>query len=156
MVVEVAKWAYPNEHPERKRSPRGFTSGISLKITGVDEGSAIPVIALFTAAAAGFFPEQNQVYFEQARDRVVSAINAAEHNEPITQHLPESLLAYFDHVGRSLRENESIESVRVIPAGPPGLRGQLAASCCSRPAMYTKSRRRWYSGARSRKPIRTP
>lgn len=126
MIVEVAKWAYLTDHPERKRSPRGFTSGISLKITDVKEGSAIPVIALFTVSA-GLFPEQNQVYFERARDHIVDAIDAAAHNEPITTHLPESLLGYFDRIGRSLRADESIE----FNPGNPG-----------RPARLTRMTRR--------------
>lgn len=126
MIVEVAKWAYLKDHPERKRSPRGFTSGISLKITAVKEGSAVPVITLFTASA-GLFPEQNQIYFERARDHIVNAIDAAAHNEPITVHLPESLLGYFDRIGRSLREAESIE----FDPGNPG-----------RPARLTRMTRR--------------
>lgn len=120
MIVEVARWAYLNDHPERKRSPRGFASGISLKITGVNEGSAIPVIALFSAAP-GLFPEQNQVYFERARDRIVNAIEAAGQHKPVTEHLPESLLGYFDRIGRSLREDESIQFNPDDPTRPASL-----------------------------------
>jgi hypothetical protein len=126
MVIEVAKWAYLKDHPDRKRSPRGFTSGLSLKITSVDEGSAIPVIALF-AATASLFPEQNQIYFERARDHIVRAIDAAAHSESITPHLPESLLGYFDRVGRSLHDNEWID---FDPAN------------ADRPARLTKATRR--------------
>lgn len=126
MIVEVAKWAYLSDHPERRRSPRGFTSGISLKITAVHEGSAIPVIALFTAAN-GLFPEENQLYFERARDQFVNAIEAAAHNGPVTAHLPESLLGYFDRIGRSLRDDESIE---------------FNADDASRPARLTRTTRR--------------
>ena len=126
MIVEVAKWAYRSDHPERRRSPRGFTSGISLKITAVHEGSAIPVIALFTAST-GLFPGENQVYFERARDQFVNAIEAAAHNGPVTAHLPESLLGYFDRIGRSLRDDESIE---------------FNSGDSSRPARLTRTTRR--------------
>jgi len=54
MIVEVAKWKYLKDHPERLRSPRGFTEGIELKLTGIDEGSAIPVICLIVAATTLF------------------------------------------------------------------------------------------------------
>lgn len=108
MIIEVAKWAYLHDHPDRKRSPRGFTSGISLKMTGVGDGSAVPMIALFAATTA-LFADQNQIYFEQARNRIVRAIDAAARDEPITEYLPESLLGYFDRIGRSLREDESME-----------------------------------------------
>lgn len=108
MIVEVAKWRYLQDNPERKRSPRGFTDGIELVLTGVEEGSAIPVISLVVAAAS-LFPENNQAYFEHARDSIVNAIEAAENDSAITDHLPEKALGYFDRMGRSLRDGETME-----------------------------------------------
>lgn len=49
MIVEVAKWRYLQEHPNRKRSPRGFTDDLSLKLTGIEAGSAVPQISVFFA-----------------------------------------------------------------------------------------------------------
>ncbi|MDV7395841.1 hypothetical protein RZS08_30905, partial [Arthrospira platensis SPKY1] len=95
MIIEVAKWRYLQDHPDRKRSPRGFTDGISLKLTAIDEGSAIARISLFVDTPQ-LFPPENQRYLEQARESVIGAIDAAEHNVSITDHLPESLLGYFD------------------------------------------------------------
>lgn len=118
MVVEVAKWTYLHEHAGRKKAPRGFTGGVSLKIIGVGSGSAVPVIALFTSEE---FPQQHGVYFERARNRILGAIDAAAHNEPVTDHLPESLLGYFDRVGRSLRRDESIEFNPGDPVRPARL-----------------------------------
>lgn len=110
MIVEVAKWRFLEDNPSRKRSPRGFTESASLKLTAVEDGSAIPVISLFLASASTYlFPPQNQAYLEEARDRVLRAVEAAQHDAPITPHLPEALLGYFDRVGRSLREGEAIE-----------------------------------------------
>ncbi|AMD92497.1 hypothetical protein [Desulfomicrobium orale] len=113
MLIEVAKWCYLRDHPERKRSPRGFTDGVALKLSGVGEGSAAPRLSLVVEQPQlfSFFPfrPQAQTYFEQARTHLIGAINAAEHNEPVTQHLPEELLAYFDRIGRGLRDDEAIE-----------------------------------------------
>jgi hypothetical protein len=117
MIIEVAKWSYLQDNPDRKRSPRGFANGVTLKVTQIDDGSAIPVISLFLATA-GSLPQQQQRYFEQARDRVTGAIAAAEHNEPITRYLPESLLGYFDPLGRSLRDGEYIEFNSEHPTTP--------------------------------------
>jgi hypothetical protein len=118
MIVEVAKTEFLKDHPGRKRSPRGFTEGIEMKLTGLEDGSAIPVISL-VVAATGLFPPDNQTYFERARDAVVNAIGAAEQNQSITDHLPEKTLGYFDRIGRSLRDGEAIEfttSARTTPA----------------------------------------
>ncbi len=108
MIVEIAKWRYLQDHTDRKRSPKGFTEGISLKLIGVGEGSAIPQLNLFVERNE-LFPPESQAYFERAREHFIGAINAAERDEPITQHLPDSLLSYFDRIGRGLREGEAIE-----------------------------------------------
>lgn len=108
MIVEVAKSEFLKDNPDRQRSPRGFTEGIALKLTGLEDGSAIPVISLAVAAIT-LFPPENQTYFERARNSIVNAIGAAERDQPITAYLPEQSLSYFDRMGRSLRDGEAIE-----------------------------------------------
>lgn len=108
LVIEIAKWLYLEDHIERRRVPRGFTAGVGLKLTGVAEGSAVPIIALFTDTSM-LFPSQGQQYFENARERIIKAIDNAEQGLPVTEHLPERVLGYFDRIGRSLHDNEAIE-----------------------------------------------
>jgi hypothetical protein len=109
MVVEVAKWKYLQEHPDRTRTPRGFTEDISITLTGIDDGSAIPKIVLMAAALTAF-PTENQQCYEKARDAIIGCIDAAQFSETtITQFLPSKYLSYFDRMGRSLRDNEAIE-----------------------------------------------
>ena len=108
MIIEVAKWRYFIDNPSRKRSPRGFTEGISLKLAKIEEGSACPQINISTRND-GLFPPENVKYFEEAKDAIVGAIDAAESDTKISDHLPENLLVFFDRFGRSLREDEVIE-----------------------------------------------
>ena len=120
MIVEVAKWRYLEEHRNRQRSPRGFTDGIALKLTEIRDGSVVLGISLFVATT-GLFPPESQAYFEQARQRIIGAIDAAENDQSITQHLPERLLGYFDRIGRGLREGEAIEFDPANPERPARL-----------------------------------
>lgn len=108
MVVEVAKWKYREANPTRKRVPRRFTDGMTLKLAGVEAGSARPIINLVMAAAT-LLPTPAQHYFEEARSAIIGAIGAAEQGGPITTFLPRKLLGYFDRFGRSLQEGEAIE-----------------------------------------------
>jgi hypothetical protein len=108
MVIEVAKWKFLSENPTRERSPRGFADGVELKLTGLEEGSAKAIISL-VVAGAGLFPMGNTIYFEMAKEAIVSAIAAAERNESATAYLPASALSYFDRMGRSLRDGEAME-----------------------------------------------
>lgn len=107
MLVEVAKWHYFKANPDKQRCPNGFTNGVSLRLEGVDEGSAIPKIVLVTALT--FLAVGSEHYFNQARASIIAAIDAAQHNEPLKDHLPEHLLSGFDRIGRSLHDDEFIE-----------------------------------------------
>lgn len=111
MIVEVAKYEYLRDHPERQRIPRGFTDGITLKLKAVEKGSAIPVIVIesTTPKQLTLLPSPAMEYFERAIEAIVRAIDAAANNETITVYLPEKFLGYFDRIGRSLRKDEAIE-----------------------------------------------
>ncbi|MGL4422848.1 MAG: hypothetical protein ACRCZF_19430, partial [Gemmataceae bacterium] len=111
MFIEIAKWKYRESNPTRQRVPKGFTHDIALKLTGIEEGSAIPVITLVTTASASLFPTMPQKCFEEARQAIVQAVGAAEQNRKITDYLPQKLLGYFDRFGRNLAEGEAIEFV---------------------------------------------
>ena len=111
LVLEVAKWRFFEANPGRQRSPRGFFQGVSLRLSTVEEGSAIPVIVLSIASSVApmLFGSDVQGYLEESREAIVSAINAAELNKSAADHLPENCLGYFQVFGRSLRDGEAIE-----------------------------------------------
>jgi len=108
MIIEVAKWKYLQKHPERKRSPKGFTKGISFELVAIEKGSACPAIQI-SYEYNGLLPIRDISYFEKARDAIVDSIRAAEQDEDVTKHLPDHLLSFFDSFGRSLHEGEAIE-----------------------------------------------
>lgn len=107
MLIEVAKRQYLAAHPDRQRTPKGFTKGLELHLTAVEEGSAIPVIALVFAT---LFPSADADYFAQAKDQIVEAIAAAERGQQPA--LPPELLRYFDRFGRGLQDGEAMEFAR--------------------------------------------
>ena len=108
MVVEVAKSKFRADHPNRQRSPRGFTKNIHLRLAAIHPGRATLDIELASESST-LFPPDNQVYFGSARDAIIQGIGAAEHEQPIEPYLPERTLSYFDKLGRSLKEGEAVE-----------------------------------------------
>jgi hypothetical protein len=109
MLVEVAKWKFKQEHPNRERIQRNFANGIELQLAGVEDGSAkLAIVIAFSSAL--LFPPENVKYFEQARTEIVNAIAFSVDDHP--QVLPPSYLSYFDRFGRGLRSGESIEFPR--------------------------------------------
>jgi hypothetical protein len=120
LLIETAKWKFLEANPGRKRWPRGFTTGIELKLTGIDKGSAIPKIALSIAATSALlFPPESATFMPQARDTIIRAIEAAANRQPV--ELPEHLLAYFDQLGRNLAVDEAIEFPTASPEKPARL-----------------------------------
>ena len=109
MIVEVAKRAFLRDNPDRKRSPRGFTKGINLKLMTVDQGSTILTIGLALDQPPLLFPSVIQNQLEAARDAIIGAIEAASQGMPVGQALPGQALSYFDKIGRSLKDKEALE-----------------------------------------------
>jgi hypothetical protein len=115
-LIEMAKVVYLEKNGTRQRVPRGFSDSVNLKLYGVAEGSAIPKIALLYALATTslntptleLFPEANYTYFEEARDRIYSGIDAANTGKNITEFIPENLLGYFNRIGKRLKDDEAI------------------------------------------------
>lgn len=108
MILEMAKHEFLKANPNRERSPRHFTEGISLKLTAVEAGSAIPVIAL-SVSTDMLFPSDIVTWLEKGRDSVLAAIKAATNPKEIFNHVPKEKLGWFDRIGRSLRGDEAIE-----------------------------------------------
>jgi hypothetical protein len=108
LVIEVAKLCYLQVHEDRKRVPKGFTDGVEIKLSGIGNGSAIPKFDL-VMEQSGLLPSASLEYFEEARQRIIGAINAADYGEPINNYLPDNLLVYFDRIGRGLKDDEVIE-----------------------------------------------
>ena len=108
MIIEVAKWKFLQAHPDRARVPRGFTDGVALHLTKIEDGSAVPVISLLFGTP---FPSVNSTYFDQAREAIIEAVASANQGQDSTSQLPPNLLGYFDRFGRSLREGESMEFI---------------------------------------------
>jgi len=111
LIIDAAKWKYREAHRERQRLPPGFTEGVSLQLTEVRNGSAIPVIVLTLLTTTSLLPDvgSNLTYFEQGRDAIFEAVSSAEKGNHKATILPPSLLGYFDQLGRSLRDDEALE-----------------------------------------------
>lgn len=107
LIVDVAKQKFRDANVNRKRVSPRFFEGVSLKLIGVEDGSAIPKIIL-TSVAGLLFSTQAQFFYEQSRDAVIEAISQADRGDRISALEPK-YLEYFQRFGRSLIDGESIE-----------------------------------------------
>ena len=80
MVKSVAKTLFKQDNPNR-RFPRSFLEGISLQLTGLENGSAIPRISLVVNPAAMMRADNislSRKYAEKAREEIVQTITRQE------------------------------------------------------------------------------
>jgi len=83
MVVEVAKGRYLAENPNRQRAPRGFADKIDLTLTGIDNGSAMPIINFTTTETETLLPGISPRYLDcllWAKDAIARSVAAASGN----------------------------------------------------------------------------
>lgn len=109
LIVELARRLYLDDHPERQRVPKGFASNFHLDIQRIDDGSARPMLVLVLSGALALVGGERG-YFERARDLVSECIAAPTNALPGT--FPRELLSHFNQLGRSLRDDETLELPR--------------------------------------------
>ena len=126
MIVEIAKWRF-RENRGRSRSPSGFDQAY-LKITCLHGGSAVEVDLGTTLPVLEGESIPNQEYFEEAGSLLVEAIESAGRGvEHPNVSLPAQCMRYFNHIGRSLLNNEVMEIV-VTDSHPARLTQKLRAA----------------------------
>jgi hypothetical protein len=108
MIVDVAKWFYRKENPSQKRLPKGFTESFWLQLSAINDGSAVPCIDI-ALSSDGLFEPEIPPFLLHAKEGIINAIDAAENDGNITQHLPSDLLTHFEILGRNLLDDECIE-----------------------------------------------
>lgn len=106
LVKDLACHLYREEHQTRKKVPNNFASNFQLHIDRIDEGSSRPMLALVAAGALAF---GNPVdgYLTRARDLVAECIHSVDGSIP--HAFPRHLLAHFNKIGQSLRDDEWME-----------------------------------------------
>lgn len=102
LVLELAKHLVRQKHGRVKK---GFAQGFSLHIERIDDGSAKP--ALVAMILGALLPELPPEIVE-AKDLINSVI-ATEAGQTFPSAFPKACYSYFNRIGRSLEEGESIE-----------------------------------------------
>lgn len=117
LVVELAKHLYLNKNSDRQRVPNGFADGFHLHLQRVDEGSAMPLLAL---VMAGALVDPLPVEFTEAKTLINEVIATAE-GDKLPATFPKELYSYFNRIGRSLETGERLEWTPKDAANPSAL-----------------------------------
>ena len=108
IIIEGARAAYLKAHPDRLRLPKGFADDFTLSLSGVEQGSALPVITLFFGLL-GVTPDPVIDYLHKARENLVEGVRAAAEDRQPADYLTSKALTQFKNFGERLRDGEVIE-----------------------------------------------
>ncbi len=109
LLVDFARLIFLEERPDRSRFPRGYLESTALWLTGIEDGSAALLLERPATEVLPLDIESDP--FEDARDRLLEAVEAAAQGHVAMRPMPSKLLKRFNQIGRGLRPGEHLEFV---------------------------------------------
>lgn len=109
LIADVARGLYLQRNRSRLRAPRGFSSGFSLRLAAIRQGSVVPVLELAQPSEDSLFEGDLSNIFDDARILIEDALRAVSAGDEIPSGFPRHALSEFSRFGRSLREDEFLE-----------------------------------------------
>ena len=112
-----------DRHPNRKRLPKGYDNTITLRLTAIGEGSAVPVLEYDPALIPDdiFGPHEIKRDFERAVLAIGDFINYGFSDKgripSDIQRLPTNKVKKF---GQTMRKGEAIQVSPIVPLDPAG------------------------------------
>lgn len=122
LLVAFAKSEWKSRNQDRQRLPKGFDKSLSIDLTGVEDGSAIPLLNWNKANAQRNLPgfaDELELIVESSFNNIIQLIDGAG-NGRFPRVLPSEYVRALNKLGSGLRDGERIEF-----AGTKGLDGKV-------------------------------
>ena len=113
IILEIAKDEFRRANPNRQRTSRGFSEGLTLHLVGSREGSYVAQIGrvIDSTVLPGLDPRTQAA--RAACDRFVETIaHAQDSTQGASIPLPSGAWSYVERFGRGLHDGEAIDLVR--------------------------------------------
>lgn len=113
IILEIAKDEFRQANPNRRRTPRGFSEGLTLHLLGSREGSYVAQIGMVIEEDLLPGLDSCTQAARSARDRFVDAIaHVQDSSQGSTTPLPAGVWPFVEKFGRGLHDGEAIDLVR--------------------------------------------
>lgn len=108
VVAYMARLAYLEQHPQRRRAPRGWRSALDLRVVGFEDGSTVPLLERettpFGVATTGI-PD----YYDVGLRMTVETVAAVSQGRKPPHPLTDVELAEFQALAALLQADEKFE-----------------------------------------------
>lgn len=102
LLVEVARGLWLRDNPDRQRAPRRFSEGLRLRLTAIEAGCVVPVLAPVERADQ-LFPDG---LLERSTSTITDAIAAVVQGDRLPTTFPESATSSLVQLGSALHADE--------------------------------------------------
>lgn len=110
LLIETAKALWRAKNPGRERLKKNFDDGLKLKFYKINPGSvAIPIEREYEVEEGLFPAARKPDELDEAAVLLDEAMNAAAGDQLLPAEFPKDIITLFDDLGKTLREDESIE-----------------------------------------------
>jgi hypothetical protein len=116
ILIELAEEVWRRQNPDKAYLPKGFRKNIRLAFQEMRAGSTrIPLVRLIEADDDALeFHTPDEV--DRAAELIDATFLAASNDEPLPEDLPVRIIPMFEGLGKTLRDDEGIETVARDPA----------------------------------------
>jgi hypothetical protein len=110
LILETAKEVWRADHPERERLPRGFEESFSVKMYGINPGSAaVDLTRIRTDSDDQLeIPFEQEDSFDKAAVLLEESMTAMASDTNLPDAFPQNIIPMFKDLGSTLRDDESI------------------------------------------------
>jgi hypothetical protein len=120
LLIETAKSLWRAKNPNRQRLKRNFEESVRLKFYELEPGSvAVPIEREYEVADSALPFAHQPDELDEAAGLIDEAINAGAEDRMLPPEFPKSVLPLFENLGKSIREDESIEFLPPRERGGP-------------------------------------
>jgi hypothetical protein len=122
LLIETAKSLWRAKNPNRQRLKKNFEESVRLKFYELEPGSvAVPIEREYELADSTLPFAHPPDELDEAAGLIDQAIRAGAEDRMLPQEFPKNVIPLFESLGKSIREDESIEFL------PPRERGGTSA-----------------------------
>ena len=120
LLIETAKSLWRAKNPNRQRLKRNFEESVRLKFYELEPGSvAVPIEREYEVADSALPFAHQSDELDEAAGLIDEAIKAGAEDRMLPPEFPKSVLPLFENLGKSIREDESIEFLPPRERGGP-------------------------------------
>jgi hypothetical protein len=108
ILVDTARDVWMRKNPDRERIPKGWQQAITIKMYGIEPGSAAVTLKREIESEDAQMQIHTPDEFDEAAEILQDSIAAAADDKPLPETLPKNVIPLFEHFGDALGQTNRL------------------------------------------------